>query len=415
MLNRFRANRLAERLLDPELQRENNRHLGIGYGSSDALKRILKAIDAISNGRTYAADRLRHDVASSTGERREAAIRMLSELGFREGDVPLVIDALNDSYPGVRRVAANVIVKGRFEPSRVLPVLAARLTDSDAGVREAVISALGRFGGASSPYVSQIAPFLNDLGLAEKVAVTLWSIGKESLPRDVRVSCRIADDRSMDWDVRIDITCQPIIQEMLMGDWRDSWERARVYTRALRMFKAIRAPIMEPVRSKMEELAKYSWQRGDGKSLSDAQELALDILKTAIDFKDPGQVSAQLVSGSSAMRGSALEAVAATGMCTAEIISGLASVAGQHDDPSNQSRAIELLASLGPRAAQALPVLRALLRQAAAPVTQADFREQEELLGGLRESNWEQIASGAPRMPRLLADLRPAIAAIEGK
>lgn len=277
MLNKFRANRLAEELLTPDLQYPSN---------ARQVDKVIEALDSIANGKAYAADRLAHIAGTSTGERRESAIRMLTRIEVRAADVSLLVGALEDTSPGIRRVAAEALAKKQLEPQKIMPALAARLTDSDQSVREAAIRGLGGYGRAASAFAPQIEAVLSDLGLTEKTARVLYSIGKESLSRDVRVRCRIIDEASYhDWGVEIDSTCRPIVEDMLMGNWRGSWDRALVYKRALETFVKLEVPLTDRVRTKLDDLVRYSSNRGDGVDLDKAQMLAKEILKRGNRFR----------------------------------------------------------------------------------------------------------------------------------
>jgi len=76
---------------------------------------------------------------------RIAAARLLGEIG-RPGEVTsALIDALSDSEPGVRNVAA--VALGQLRDRRAVPALVARLDDSQLEVRCMAVLALGEIGG----------------------------------------------------------------------------------------------------------------------------------------------------------------------------------------------------------------------------------------------------------------------------
>jgi hypothetical protein len=115
-------------------------------------------------------------------------------------------------------------------------------------------------------------------------------------------------------------------------------------------------------------------------------------------------------SGSEGIQKDAIEACIGARENQNELVVTLSAVAG--NPGPNRVAAIECLGSLGNAARSVLPALMRLAQEAGRPVTREDFREQEELLGGLRDHIWERIRRGDPVSPELLRAAQNAIHAI---
>ena len=103
-----------------------------------------------------ALEPLRRAVTSDQAIVRRESLRSIGKLRFRAPlpsteVLPLLLDAMPDTDPTVRTVAATYLGILHEDPPASIPLLTAALEDPDPAVRRASATALGAFGGEATP------------------------------------------------------------------------------------------------------------------------------------------------------------------------------------------------------------------------------------------------------------------------
>ena len=110
---------------------------------------------------------LRRAVKSDQAIVRREALRSIGKLRFRaplpsEDVLPLLLDAMPDTDPTVRSVAATYLGILHEDPPSTVPLLTAALEDPEPAVRRASAAALGAFGGEAAPALPALKKAADD-------------------------------------------------------------------------------------------------------------------------------------------------------------------------------------------------------------------------------------------------------------
>jgi HEAT repeat protein len=151
---------VAESLPDPALTSEAASALSfMGRGAFKPLRQSLTSDDPV----------VRREALRSIGKLKERA-----PLDGR-AVLPLLVDGMEDSDPGVRAVAATYLGIVHEEPAEAVRVLTTGLQDSDVNVRRASAAALAAFGAAAEPALPALRKAASDpdADVAREAGVTL--------------------------------------------------------------------------------------------------------------------------------------------------------------------------------------------------------------------------------------------------
>ena len=132
------------------------------------------------------------DLKAPGGPERKKAVLALGEIAKREpGTVPAVLpglgDALKDTDPEVRRVAANQLGRQGSAGKSMAPKLTEAISDKDKDVRSAALQALADVDPDNAQNVTTILKALDDkeMDVKKSAVVALGSMGplaKEAVP-----------------------------------------------------------------------------------------------------------------------------------------------------------------------------------------------------------------------------------------
>jgi RNA polymerase sigma factor (sigma-70 family) len=142
--------------------------------------------------------RLREENAALKRKLAETYGRLIIELAdtrtSREDRIQLLIQAMEDEYPEIRRSAAFALMENGKYAAAAAPALIKALKDPDPDVRILAIRALGEIGPAGKEAVPLLEQAVADPGTAFDAALALWSVSHDpEIPIKVLLPAALPD------------------------------------------------------------------------------------------------------------------------------------------------------------------------------------------------------------------------------